>query len=104
MTIDIKELTIVLASQRSGSTLLCQDVSAIGGLGVPNEYFLKIVGNNKPKAPSERLVLEAVKKGQDPNRLQAGAIKMMINQASDVASLINGSVPTPPCSGYAKRN
>lgn len=91
-----KELTIVLASQRSGSTVLCQDVTAVGGLGVPNEYFLKIIGHNKPQNPGEQHVLEAIARGQDPKRPEAAAIKMMLNQAPAVASYIDGSAPLPP--------
>lgn len=92
----IKELTIVLASQRSGSTVLCQDVTAVGGLGVPNEYFLKLIGKNKPQNPGEQHVLEAIARGQDPARPEAAAIKMMLNQAPPIASYIDGAAPLPP--------
>lgn len=95
-TMPFKELTIVLASQRSGSTVLCQDVTAVGGLGVPNEYFLKIIGHNKPQDPGEQHVLEAIARGQDPARPEAGAIKMMLNQAPAVAAYIDGGAPLPP--------
>lgn len=95
-TTPFKELTIVLASQRSGSTVLCQDVAAVGGLGVPNEYFLRIVGHNKPQDPGEQHVLDAIARGGDPERPEATAIKMMINQAPPVASYILGGAPQPP--------
>ncbi|GMG83564.1 hypothetical protein LNKW23_27770 [Paralimibaculum aggregatum] len=32
--------TIILATQRTGSTLLCSEFSAMGGLGKPGEHFL----------------------------------------------------------------
>lgn len=92
----IKDLTIVLASQRSGSTVLCQDVTTVGGLGIPNEYFLKIIGHNKPQTPSEQHVLEAIERGRDLERPEAAAIKMMINQAPAIASYIHGNGPPPP--------
>ncbi len=92
----IKELTIVLASQRSGSTVLCQDVTAVGGLGVPNKYFLKLIGKNKPQNPGEQPVLKAIIQGQDPERPEAAAIKMMLNQAPPIATYIDGAAPLPP--------
>lgn len=33
-------LTLVIASQRSGSTLLCRDIESLGGMGAPREHFL----------------------------------------------------------------
>ncbi len=91
MATTIKELTIVLASQRSGSSVLCQDVAAVGGLGIPKEYFLRIIGKNKPQDPSEQHVMEAIERGRDPERAEAAAIKMMINQAPAIASYVRGS-------------
>ena len=42
----INTFCLVLSAQRSGSTLFCRKLANIGGLGVPDEYALKLIRSN----------------------------------------------------------
>jgi LPS sulfotransferase NodH len=57
--------TVILGTQRSGSTLLCAELTDIGGMGAPGEHFL---GWLQQARPSARLlppdILNALKLGR----------------------------------------
>lgn len=85
------ELTLVLANQRSGSTLLCQDIISLGGLGRPGEYFLKVVGSGKPKPDVTAATIRGLLEQQ---RATGGSgvagIKLMVNYAPRIMQYITG--------------
>jgi len=83
-------LTLVLATQRSGSTLLCRDIESLGGLGGPREYFLDLVEHAQHESVSEVDVLERIARGVTDSDPGIGAVKMMVGQAPVVDAAIRG--------------
>lgn len=55
--------SIILATQRSGSTLLCAELEDIGGLGHPGEHFLDAV--REGAALSQAEIVEVLERGRD---------------------------------------
>jgi len=87
---------IVLSTQRSGSTMVCDDLAGTGLLGNPTEYFLKFMEINEPvnfKIEYEQICKKASTKN--------GCIsfKIMSNQIDIIGKLIIDSailkVPSP---------
>ncbi|MEM8787400.1 MAG: Stf0 family sulfotransferase [Pseudomonadota bacterium] len=80
------KLTLVLANQRSGSTLLCQDIASLGGMGVPSEHFIQVVGKgNDGVVGADRIrALAALNAPGD-----VAAVKLMVNYASTVDNHIH---------------
>lgn len=70
---------VILSTQRSGSTVVCDDVEGTGKLGRPSEYFIKVI-DALEKGPEdlESLIREAVGKGKTENGITS--IKVMANQ------------------------
>jgi LPS sulfotransferase NodH len=83
-------LTLVLATQRSGSTLLCRDIESLGGLGGPREYFLDLVERAEHESVSEADVLERIAHGVTQSDPNVGAVKMMVGQAQVIDAAIRG--------------
>lgn len=83
-------VTLVLASQRSGSTLLCQDIRSLGGLGAPDEYFLDILGPQKLSGIDEDEVVRKIEQGVQDDEKSVGAVKLMVNYAPEVYRYIYG--------------
>ena len=83
-------LTLVLATQRSGSTLLCRDIESLGGLGRPRESFLGLAEQAEREAVSEDDVLERIARGAMESDPGIGAVKMMVGQAPAVNAAIHG--------------
>ena len=83
-------LTLVLATQRSGSTLLCRDIESLGGLGGPREYFLGLAEEAEHGSVSEDDVLERIARGATESDPRIGAVKMMVGQAPAVDAMIRG--------------
>jgi Stf0 sulphotransferase len=83
-------LTLVLATQRSGSTLLCGDIESLGGLGRPRESFLGLAEQAEHESVSEDDVLERIARGATESDPRIGAVKMMVRQAPAVDAVIRG--------------
>ncbi|MEO1254805.1 MAG: Stf0 family sulfotransferase [Bacteroidota bacterium] len=87
----LKSLTLVVASQRSGSTLLCRDIESLGGLGVPREYFLKLLKSWKAgiRTLGEKDVVDQIAKGSDRFDPTIGAVKLMVDYAPKIDAIIH---------------
>lgn len=96
MADDIRSLVLVLASQRSGSTLLCRDIENLGGMGVPKEHFLDIVGKNARQGLNEQDVMQQIAKGVRPADPSVAAVKLMVNYAPKIDAYIRGSAQVAP--------
>lgn len=84
------KLTLVLANQRSGSTLLCQDIASLGGMGRPGEYFLRFTGGPHPKPNVGPADLKARMEGQDATRAEpVAAVKLMLNYAGRIEQYLS---------------
>ena len=68
-------LTLVLATQRSGSTLLCRDIESLGGLGDPRESFLGLAEQAERESVSEDDVLKRIARGVTESDPGIGAVK-----------------------------
>lgn len=90
MTNDIRHLVLILASQRSGSTLLCRDIESLGGLGAPKEYFLSITGKNTRQGLNEQDVMQQIAKGVQSADPSVAAVKLMVNYAPKIDAYIRG--------------
>lgn len=79
---------IILSTQRSGSTMICDDFEGTGVLGRPSEYFInatsKFVANNDVLA--KELLSEVLKKGLGENGVSS--VKVMSNQIEAIKKLI----------------
>ncbi|MBI1173620.1 hypothetical protein GC209_19715 [bacterium] len=85
------KITIVFATQRSGSTLLCQDIGSIGGLGRPHEHFLPIFQALRQPGPppsGEDVLKTIVAAGQDPDDTGVFGVKIMLSYAETVCRLL----------------
>ncbi|WP_133117367.1 Stf0 family sulfotransferase [Paramylibacter kogurei] len=85
----MNKLTLVLATQRSGSTLLCKDMIGLGGLGLPKEHFKRLFGEHKkaeakgnPLPRSEKDIVDFLRENgcSDDNPDVAG-VKLMVGQS-----------------------
>lgn len=90
MSQKIRRLVLVLASQRSGSTLLCRDITSLGGLGIPKEHFLDILGKKSRPDLTEQDVMACLEKGRDPNSPDVAGVKLMVNYAPKIDGYIRG--------------
>jgi len=90
MTQPIRRLVLVLASQRSGSTLLCRDIESLGGMGVPGEHFLDILGTNERSDLTEDDVMACIEKGRDRKAPDVAGVKLMVNYAPKIDAYIRG--------------
>lgn len=93
---DIRALTLVIANQRTGSTLLGQDIASLGGMGVPKEHFLEILRASKTgeaEAHTEADVLEMIAKGAQEDAPHVGAVKLMVSYAPTIDAFIRGAPP-----------
>lgn len=93
MTHDLRAITLVLASQRSGSSLLCRDIESLGGMGAPREYFLNILGKNAREGLGEQDVLMQIAQGVLPVDPGIGAVKLMVNYAPQIDAYIRQTQP-----------
>ncbi|MCA8899613.1 MAG: hypothetical protein KDA53_00010 [Hyphomonas sp.] len=96
MTHELRAITLVLASQRSGSTLLCRDIESLGGMGAPREYFLDIVGRSARNGLTEADVLDRIARGVKPEAPGIGAVKLMVSYAPRIDSYIRGAEAVAP--------
>jgi len=79
---------VVCATQRSGSTMVCEDITNSGILGKPEEWFLSWNPEQKKDWQSE---LDAVKaKGSTENGIFS--VKLMANQLRHVDACLSGII------------
>lgn len=78
---DLHSLTLVISSARSGSTLLCRDLSSLGGLGFPKEYLTGLDKQALQEKVSEKDVLERMARGCQDDAPGVAATKLMASQA-----------------------
>lgn len=80
---------VICATQRTGSTLLCQDLTGTGVLGKPREHFLP--WHNHPDSLDLRRDLRRILKvGSTENGVFA--VKLMANQAAAAERCLTGLV------------
>lgn len=80
-TDDLHSLTLVVASARSGSSLLCRDLRSLGGLGFPKEYLTGLDRQAQEERVTERHVLERLARGCQEDAPGVAASKLMASQA-----------------------
>ncbi|MDM5225433.1 Stf0 family sulfotransferase [Cytobacillus sp. NJ13] len=68
---------MILSTQRSGSTMLCEDIKSLGVLGTPEEHFWQVLNQNKGTA-GEQLVEYFTSNG-NLNNSDFYSIKLMYN-------------------------
>ena len=95
---ELRGLTLVIASPRSGSSLLCRDINSLGGLGDPKEYFLDGVVRKRQGGakPSEADVLRMIRCGATEDTPHIGAVKLMVTYAPQVDAAIRNAKPVGP--------
>lgn len=91
MVHDLDALTLVLATQRSGSTLLCRDIESLGGMGVPRENFLGLAEQAERESLAEPDVLARIARGATDDEPRTGAVKLMVGQAPTVDAVLRGA-------------
>ncbi|TVU87589.1 Stf0 family sulfotransferase [Vreelandella titanicae] len=79
---------IILSTQRSGSTMVCDDIAGTEKLGRPSEYFIKVIDSLNKVSQDELKVLieEALIKGETNNGITA--LKIMSNQVAPIGSAL----------------
>lgn len=82
---------IVLATQRNGSTMVCDDIAGTNQLGKPSEYFIKVIDemNQLSKDQVYSLIMEVFAKGKSDN--DQIAIKIMSNQIRQIGMALQKS-------------
>lgn len=89
-----KNALVILATQRSGSTLLCSDIAKLKCLGTPNEHFLAISQQENKYDPE--LVAKFMKNCNEHDS-DFFAIKLMQNYLHEFSAWIqNKKPPTSP--------
>ena len=84
---------VILSTQRSGSTMVCDDIAGTGVLGRPSEYFIKVLQelNNNDSSQLKKLIFDVDKKGQTENGIIS--VKIMSNQIRGIGkALLNSGV------------
>ena len=85
---------VILATQRSGSTLLCEDLRSYGVFGDPDEHFLLML--RRHAVPDWPQMLRELVDKRAPNGVFA--VKLMVNYAQAVDDRLrdSGIVPEQP--------
>lgn len=88
-------VTLIFASQRSGSKLLCDDVASLGGMGRPREQFNYILPWQDTRG--EQDVFDAIASGATRRNPDVGSVKVMVSQVRPINRYLTGqtSVPEP---------
>jgi LPS sulfotransferase NodH len=82
---------VILSTQRSGSTLVCDDFAGTGKLGIPTEHFLKFDNNEKRNLNYIQTYL--AKNATTNNGVEA--VKIMANQLDAINQLYKECGVTP---------
>lgn len=79
---------VILSTQRSGSTMVCDDFEGTGVLGRPSEYFIKAIDKFEPNHPEKSVALlkEVEEKGLGGNDITS--VKIMSNQIQSIIKII----------------
>lgn len=82
---------VILSTQRSGSTMVCDDFAGTNVLGRPSEYFIKVIENinNSSKEELKKSIETALDKGRTENGVIS--IKVMANQINSIGKAIYNS-------------
>ncbi|TCK07250.1 Stf0 family sulfotransferase [Marinobacterium mangrovicola] len=82
---------VILSTQRSGSTMVCDDIAGAGALGRPSEYFIKVIDSSEKVDSQElkRLIREVDERGQTENDITA--VKIMSNQIRPIGKALKKS-------------
>lgn len=82
---------VILATQRSGSTMICDDIAGTKLLGAPSEWFLPIINqincaNSSPSTIKEH-IMNVIKCGTTANNIFS--VKIMSNQIWPIGTCLN---------------
>ncbi|MDK9694694.1 MAG: Stf0 family sulfotransferase, partial [Sulfurimonas sp.] len=86
--IKLSKNLVILATQKNGSIIVCNDIAETGVLGKPSEHFIKVI-ENLGKVSSEEmktLIDNVFEKGKTSNGLSA--IKIMSNQIARIGKAL----------------
>ncbi|MEL6648675.1 MAG: Stf0 family sulfotransferase [Pseudomonadota bacterium] len=86
-------VTLIFASQRSGSRLLCDDVASLGGLGHPREQFNYILPWQDTRGEED--VFEAIASGATRRNPGVGSVKVMVSQVRPINRYLTGQTGVP---------
>lgn len=80
---------IILSTQRSGSTMVCDDIAGTDQLGRPSEYFIKVIDSISVLDPEalKKMIFEAIEKGKTSNGV--ASIKVMSNQIKPIGRALS---------------
>ncbi len=80
---------IVLSTQRSGSTMVCDDLTGTNRLGRPSEYFIKVIKGIGKCSPEQlrSLIYESLEKGETSNGILG--LKIMANQILPIGKALS---------------
>lgn len=84
------KLTLILGTQRSGSTLLCREVEGLGGLGVPEEHLLPLLRPPRPDLYGPGDVIRALEEGIAPDLPRVTGVKLMVSYAGPIHHYVTG--------------
>ena len=87
---DPHSLTLVLATSRSGSALLCRDLKSLGGLGFPEEHLTGLDKQVRRGPVSETDVLERLARGCQDDAPGVAAAKLLVSQAGFTFHALTG--------------
>ena len=87
---DLHSLTLLVSTQRSGSTLLGRDIESLGGLGSPREHFRGFEAQAKLSRMSENDVVERLTLGVEKSARGVTAVKLQVQQLGSVCEAISG--------------
>jgi LPS sulfotransferase NodH len=87
IVINMKKI-VILSTQRSGSTMVCDDFEGTGVLGRPSEYFIKTIEGFEPNNSEKSVALlkEVEEKGLGSNGVTS--VKIMSNQIQSIIKII----------------
>ena len=67
---------VILSTQRSGTTMVCDDFAGTGVLGLPTEYYHDLL-SQQTEGLNKELVNSYLEKGKSPNGVRS--VKIMAN-------------------------
>ncbi len=87
MSVDAQDL-VVLSTQRSGSTMVCDDLAGTNMLGYPSEYFIKVIDSFFEAGDDGlgALIKDAYDRGLSKNRISS--VKIMSNQIALIGEVL----------------
>ncbi len=88
--IEMKKI-VLFSTQRSGSTMVCDDLAGTNVLGRPSEYFIKLIETRNELNSDEKRneLLAIVERSSTPNGISA--VKVMSNQIQPIGQILLNS-------------